>query len=120
MIAQNGQEVTLRGEAQFPDEARQLSALLLLQLENSLHLPGRDDPALDQPLLQAEVVFHFLLIPPFDCFYDSKFQRAGETVVNVKMQFIKERLASFEGQMTALEGRLTGEIKTLQSEIKMS
>ena len=85
MIAQNGQQVILRGEAQFHDEARQVSALLLLQLENSLHLSGRDDPALDQSLLQAEVVFHFLLIPPFDCFYDSKFQRAGETVVNVKL-----------------------------------
>ena len=120
MIAEERQQVIFGDESQFHNQARQRSVLLLLEFKDPLTLLCGDDPALDQPLLQAEVVFHFLLIPPFDCFYDSKFQRAGETVVNVKMQFIKERLASFEGQMTALEGRLTGEIKTLQSEIKMS
>ena len=40
-------------------------------------------------------------------------QKTLQAVIAPEMQFIKERLASFEGQMTALKGRLTGEIKTL-------
>ncbi len=45
-------------------------------------------------------------------------QKALQAVMAPEMQFVKERPASLEGQMGALEGRVTGEIKTLQSEIK--